>query len=139
MNIKEELQKYIGEASAQLNVGKEKLEGLVAAIATDERKAQLDEIIHSLKEKGFKDTIASWVGTGENHAINPEKIKEALGAKKIEELAEKAKMKVSEIPQALSTLLPQMIDKLTPDGKEPESGIAAAAVKFLKGIQTRLG
>jgi uncharacterized protein YidB (DUF937 family) len=137
MNIQEEIKKYIDQASSQINVGKEKLEGLVAAIATDERKAQLDGIISSLKEKGLKDTVASWVGTGANQPINPEKIKEALGVHKIEELAQQAKMKASEVPQALSNLLPQIIDKLTPDGKEPENGIAAAAVKFLKGIQSR--
>ena len=71
--------------------------------------------------------------------INPDKIKEALGVNKIEELAAQAKMKASEVPQALSNLLPQIIDKLTPDGKEPENGIAAAAVKLLKGIQSRTG
>ena len=138
MNIQEEIQKYIAQASSQINVGKEKLEGLVAAIATDERKAQLDSIIASLKEKGLKDTVASWVGTGENQPINPEKIKEALGVQKIEELVAQAKMKASEVPQALSSLLPQIIDKLTPDGKEPENGIASTAVNLLKGLQSRL-
>jgi len=138
MNIQEEIQKYIGQASSQINVGKEKLEGLVAAIATDERKAQLDGIISSLKEKGLKDTVASWVGTGENQPINPEKIKEALGVKKIEELAEMAKMKASEVPAALSSILPTLIDKLTPDGKEPANGLAAFAVNALKGLQARI-
>lgn len=139
MNIQEEMQKYIGQASGQINVAKEKLEGLVASIATEERKAQLDSIISTLKEKGLKDTVASWIGTGENQPINPEKIKEALGVKKIEELAEQAKMKVSEVPAALSSILPTLIDKLTPDGKEPSNGIAAAAVNALKGLQARLG
>lgn len=138
MNIQEEIQKYIEQASSSLNVGKEKLEGLVAAIATDERKAQLDSIINTLKEKGLKDTVASWIGTGENLPITPEKIKEALGVQKIEELAAQAKMKASEVPQALSNLLPQLIDKLTPEGKEPESGIAATAVNLLRGLQARL-
>lgn len=137
MSIQEDIQKYIDQASAQLNVGKEKLEGLVASLATDERKAQLEGIVNSLKEKGLKDTVASWVGTGENQPINPEKIKEALGVTRIEELAAQAKMKASEVPQALSNLLPQIIDKLTPDGKEPENGIAAAAVKFLRGLQSK--
>ncbi|HMV37361.1 MAG TPA: YidB family protein, partial [Turneriella sp.] len=63
---------------------------------------------------------------------------EALGVQKIEELAAQAKMKASEVPQALSSLLPQIIDKLTPDGKEPENGIAATAVNLLKGLQSRL-
>ena len=139
MSIQEDIKKYIDQASGQLNVGKEKLEGLVSSLALDEKKAQLDGIISSLKEKGLKDTVASWVGTGENQPINPEKIKEALGVHRIEELAAQAKMKASEVPQALSNLLPQIIDKLTPDGKEPENGIAAAAVKLLKGIQSRTG
>ncbi|MFO1472375.1 MAG: YidB family protein [Turneriella sp.] len=137
MSIQEDIKKYIDQASGQLNVGKEKLEGLVSSLALDEKKAQLDGIISSLKEKGLKDTVASWVGTGENQPINPEKIKEALGVHRIEELAAQAKMKASEVPQALSNLLPQIIDKLTPDGKEPENGIAAAAVKFLRGLQTK--
>ncbi len=137
MSIQEDIKKYIDQASGQLNVGKEKLEGLVASLALDEKKAQLDGIIGSLKEKGLKDTVASWVGTGENQPINPDKIKEALGVHRIEELAAQAKMKASEVPQALSNLLPQIIDKLTPDGKEPENGIAAAAVKFLRGLQSK--
>jgi uncharacterized protein YidB (DUF937 family) len=114
MSIQEDIQKYIDQASSQINVGKEKLEGLVASLVSDERKAQLDGIVASLKEKGLKDTVSSWIGTGENQPINPEKIKEALGVQRIEELAEQAKMKASEIPQALSNLLPQIIDKLTP-------------------------
>ncbi|MBN8220304.1 MAG: DUF937 domain-containing protein [Spirochaetes bacterium] len=139
MSIQEDIKKYIDQASSQINVGKEKLEGLVASLALDEKKAQIESIVAALKEKGLKDTVASWVGTGENHPINPDKIKEALGVNKIEELAAQAKMKASEVPQALSNLLPQIIDKLTPDGKEPENGIAAAAVKLLKGIQSRTG
>lgn len=139
MSIQEDIKKYIDQASSQINVGKEKLEGLVASLALDEKKAQIESIVNTLKEKGLKDTVSSWVGTGENHPINPDKIKEALGVNKIEELAAQAKMKASEVPQALSNLLPQIIDKLTPDGKEPENGIAAAAVKLLKGIQSRTG
>lgn len=138
MNIQEDLKKYIDKASSQIDIGKEKLEGLVASLALDEKKAHLDGIIQSLKDKGFKDTVASWIGTGENQAIDPEKIKEALGVHKIEELAAQAKMKASEVPQALSSLLPQIIDKLSPEGKEPESGIAATAVKFLKGLQAKV-
>jgi uncharacterized protein YidB (DUF937 family) len=137
MSIQEDIKKYIDQASSQINVGKEKLEGLVASLALDEKKAQIESIVATLREKGLKDTVSSWVGTGENHPINPDKIKEALGVNKIEELAAQAKMKASEVPQALSNLLPQIIDKLTPDGKEPENGIAAAAVKLLKGIQSR--
>ncbi|MBL8034125.1 MAG: DUF937 domain-containing protein [Leptospiraceae bacterium] len=137
MSIQDDIKKYIDQASSQINVGKEKLEGLVASLALDERKAQLEGIVNTLREKGLKDTVASWVGTGENQPINPEKIKEALGVHKIEELAAQAKMKASEVPQALSNLLPQIIDKLTPDGKEPENGIAAAAVKFLRGLQPK--
>ncbi len=137
MSIQEDIKKYIDQASSQINVGKEKLEGLVASLALDEKKAQIESIVNTLREKGLKDTVSSWVGTGENHPINPDKIKEALGVNKIEELAAQAKMKASEVPQALSNLLPQIIDKLTPDGKEPENGIAAAAVKLLKGIQSR--
>lgn len=137
MSIQEDIKKYIDQASSQINVGKEKLEGLVASLALDEKKAQIEGIVATLREKGLKDTVSSWVGTGENHPINPDKIKEALGVNKIEELAAQAKMTASEVPQALSNLLPQIIDKLTPDGKEPENGIAAAAVKLLKGIQSR--
>jgi uncharacterized protein YidB (DUF937 family) len=138
MNIQEDLKNFLAQASAKINIGSEKLEGLVASITSDERVVKLEGIISSLNEKGFKDTISTWVGTGENQPINPDKIKEALGVNKIEELAKQAKMSASEVPQALASVLPQLIDKLTPDGKEPENGITAQAVKLLKGIQTKL-
>lgn len=138
MNIQEELKKYIEQASAKINIGAEKLEGLVASLTADERVAKLEGVINSLKEKGFKETVSSWVGTGENQPINPDKIKEALGVNKIEEIAKQAKMSAAEVPQALASVLPQLIDKLTPEGKEPENGITAHAVKMLKGLQAKL-
>ena len=139
MNIMEEVKKQIEAASAQINVQKDKLEQLVSSLVTDERKAQLEGVINSLKEKGLTATVQSWIGTGENQPINPEKIKEALGVNKIQELADAAKMKASEIPEALSKILPTLIDKLTPDGKMPENGIMASAVKFLQGLQNKQG
>jgi len=135
----DEVKKQIEAASAQINVQKDKLEQLVSSLVTDERKAQLEGVINSLKEKGLTATVQSWIGTGENQPINPEKIKEALGVNKIQELADAAKMKASEIPEALSKILPTLIDKLTPDGKMPENGIMASAVKFLQGLQNKQG
>ncbi|WP_292128254.1 YidB family protein, partial [Mesorhizobium sp.] len=61
----------------------------------------------------------SWVGTGQNRPINANDLGSALGPAVIREIAQRTGMNEQELLQQLSTALPGVVDKLTPNGQVP--------------------
>lgn len=74
-----------------------------------------------LKQKfdqaGLTEIFASWVSTGENKAVQPAQMEQALGADAVADLARKLGLNVSMVLPLISQFLPQVIDKLTPRGE----------------------
>ena len=98
----------------------------------------LSGLISKFEQGGLGDIVSSWVGTGQNADVSGEQIANTLGADKIKEIAGKLGVSDGQVSNGLASLLPQIIDKLTPDGKVPEggileSGLSALAGKLLKG------
>lgn len=89
-------------------------------------------LVDSFKEKGLGGIISSWISTGKNLPISAEQIQQALGKEKIQQLAEKAGMSPEDVKAKLTEHLPNIIDKLTPDGKVPEPGLLQKGLDFLK-------
>ena len=92
----------------------------------------LANLVQTMKEKGFTQIVASWVGTGENLPISAAQIQSALGNEKIAQLAQKVGLSQEEAATHLSTILPQVVDKLTPNGKVEGGGIIQQGIAFLK-------
>jgi uncharacterized protein YidB (DUF937 family) len=66
--------------------------------------------------KGMKDVFASWVSKGSNLPISVDQIKKIFGAEKLEAIAKKLGLPVGQASALLAQVLPQMVDKMTPDG-----------------------
>jgi uncharacterized protein YidB (DUF937 family) len=83
-------------------------------------------------QKGHGHTIDSWVSTGRNRAIAPDDVENVLGRERVQEFAAEAGISEQEARTSLSTMLPQLIDKLTPDGKLPgdDAIVSELAEKF---------
>jgi uncharacterized protein YidB (DUF937 family) len=92
----------------------------------------LGGLIEAFKSKGLGDVMSSWISTGENKSISPDQIKQVLGSDKIQQIAEKAGISKDSVSQQLSKLLPQIIDKLTPDGNLPEVSKVGETLNILK-------
>ena len=89
-------------------------------------------LVDAFKNKGLGDIMSSWIGTGGNKPISPAQIMQALGSDKIQQIAEKVGISKDSASQHLSELLPQLIDKLTPNGKLPEADKLGEALSMLK-------
>jgi uncharacterized protein YidB (DUF937 family) len=89
-------------------------------------------LIQSFNSKGLGDIVSSWVGTGENLPISGQQIQEVLGSGQIQQMAEKLGTSSEDVSGGLAGLLPQLIDKLTPDGSVPESGMLEKALGLFK-------
>ncbi len=92
-------------------------------------------ILESLQQSGgMGNLVQSWIGTGQNLPVSPQQIGAALGPEWINKLAQRAGLPPSELLQHLSTVLPPLIDHLTPQGQMPQgnlSGVLGALIQQL--------
>ncbi len=88
--------------------------------------------IEAFKNNRLGDIVSSWISTGENMPISADQILQTIGPDRIQNIAQKIGMSNEDLTQHLSQVLPQIIDKLTPDGDVPSSSILEDALKMLK-------
>lgn len=81
----------------------------------------LDALIDKFRSSGLDDKVESWIGKGDNKAIAPHELGQALGDKTLDQLSQETGMPKDSLLKELSGALPQVIDKLTPDGKLPDA------------------
>lgn len=93
----------------------------------------LQGVIQSFKDKGLGDIMSSWIGTGQNLPISGDQLKTGLGADLIGQLASKIGVPPDVATSKLTEILPGIIDKLTPEGTVPESGLLQQGLNFLRG------
>ena len=92
--------------------------GMVTAVnGLVEKHGGLQGIVAQFQQQGLGPTIQSWVGNGENLPISPEQIHQALGSDTVQQLAAKLGIPPDQLAAKLSEILPQAIDKMTPEGK----------------------
>ena len=94
----------------------------------------LNGLVQQFASKGLGDIVNSWVGTGPNKAITPEQIQHGLGTETVNQIASKTGVPADQVSTHLADLLPNVIDKLTPNGQIPQGDIASEAMNLLKGF-----
>jgi uncharacterized protein YidB (DUF937 family) len=94
----------------------------------------LNNLISQFGAKGLGDVIGSWVGTGKNLPVSQDQIQSVLGSDQIKNIASKLGISTNEVTSQLSNLLPQAVDKLTPDGKVPEGDLMSKGMDMLGGL-----
>jgi uncharacterized protein YidB (DUF937 family) len=86
-----------------------------------EQHGGLQGVVSEFEKNGLGATVSSWVGTGPNHPISPDEVQKALGPDLLQQLSAKSGLSVQELTQKLAHVLPQAVDKLTPDGAVPKA------------------
>lgn len=89
-----------------------------------------------LENAGLGDAVKSWVGTGANQPVSPDQVSQALApGGQLQQLADTAGVSTDEAAQQLSSILPDVINHLTPSGDVPQGSfdLAGLAQKFLAG------
>jgi uncharacterized protein YidB (DUF937 family) len=94
----------------------------------------LGSLVSLFQEKGAGDLMSSWVGTGQNMPISADQLTSILGSDKIGAIASQLGMSQGDASGALANLLPQVIDKLTPDGQMPQGDVSGQLSGLLGGL-----
>jgi uncharacterized protein YidB (DUF937 family) len=79
----------------------------------------LGDLIGKLTAGGAAPQVNSWVGPGQNQPIQPGQLGSALGQNTLNELSQRTGMSQQELLNQLATVLPQLINHLTPNGRMP--------------------
>ena len=82
--------------------------------------AGLGGLINAFQNAGLGDQLKSWIGTGANLPISADQLTAALGSDKIRDIASQLGMSHDEVSGGLADMLPQLIDKVTPNGQLPD-------------------
>jgi uncharacterized protein YidB (DUF937 family) len=85
----------------------------------------LTGLSEKFRNGGFGQLFGSWVSTGENLNLTPEQVEAVMGNEKVKAFATMLGIDHAKATEFLATTLPQMVDRLTPDGKLPEETAVA--------------
>ena len=85
-----------------------------------EKHGGLQGVVSEFERNGLGATVQSWVGMGPNQPISSDALHRVLGPDLLQQLSAKSGMSVAELTQKLSQVLPEAVDKLTPNGTIPK-------------------
>ncbi|CAM5773812.1 hypothetical protein LMIY3S_04303 [Labrys miyagiensis] len=82
----------------------------------------LGGLLEKFQQAGHGDVINSWIGNGQNQSIQPGQLGQVIGQDTLNNLAQKAGVNPNDLLGQLAQHLPEIINKLTPNGRLPTSG-----------------
>ena len=85
----------------------------------------IGELLRQFQQNGKGDVANSWISNGPNKPISPTELEQALGSETVQSLSQHTGASRDEILAELSKALPQVIDRLTPQGRVPSETEAA--------------
>lgn len=108
----------------------------VMKLVNDPSHGGLPGLLQSFQQRGLGGIADSWVSTGQNLPISPDQLSQGLGRDKLGSLAQSLGMDQGELTSKLSELLPNVVDKLTPNGQVPDSGdLGSLLVSVTKNLR----
>jgi uncharacterized protein YidB (DUF937 family) len=95
----------------------------------------MNALVSQMQDHGLGHQVQSWVGTGGNEKVTGQQLTEALGADAIDQAAAAAGTSPDEAANKLASVLPQLVDKASPEGSMPDPKTLQDALGQLFGPQ----
>jgi uncharacterized protein YidB (DUF937 family) len=94
-------------------------------LANNGEHGGLGGLVSKFEQAGMGDVIGSWIGKGENAPISGGQLQDVLGSDVVSGIAQKLGVNSATLLPILATLLPTLIDHLTPKGQVPAEGLGS--------------
>jgi uncharacterized protein YidB (DUF937 family) len=88
----------------------------------------LGGLLEQLQRTGFSEQADSWVSRGANKQISPDAMTQVFGHEGLEQISRQAGISPEDASRGLSALLPEVVDRMTPDGTVPDADALANSV-----------
>ncbi|MBH0204129.1 MAG: DUF937 domain-containing protein [Nitrospira sp.] len=99
------------------------LQAVTSLLGQNSSIGGLAGLVQAFQKNGLADIVNSWVSTGQNLPVSAQQIKQGLGGDLLNQVASKAGLSPDAAGSQLAGLLPDLIDKLTPNGKIEAGGL----------------
>lgn len=76
-------------------------------------------LLGQLSDHGYGPQAQSWVGTGANEPLPPQAWSQVFGPQELSAIASEAGVSEDEAREGLSELMPEVVDRFTPQGQLP--------------------
>ncbi|WP_407304360.1 YidB family protein [Acinetobacter sp.] len=100
-------------------------------LAWIQKQGGIQGALDKLKGMGLNKQVDDWVSTGpgENASVNQQQVQSLFDEQEVEQVAQEAHVPKQDIYSAISTVLPQIIDSLTPQGEQTNKQEANADIQ----------
>jgi len=100
----------------------------------NQQSGGLNGMVQQFSSKGLGDIVNSWVSTGKNLPISAQQVQQGLGKDTLSQIASQLGISPEKASSQISQILPQVVDKLTPDGNINQADIMSKGMELLKGL-----
>jgi len=80
-------------------------------------------LLGQLQQGGLGNEVASWLSNGENRAISPDQLRNALGGQHLQQMSQASGLPLDSLLSMLARQLPQAVDRMSPNGTLDESQV----------------
>ena len=85
------------------------------------------------QQGGLGNVISSWIGTGQNVPVSASQLQNVLHGGALQQVAQKAGIDPTQLTGMMASLLPHLVDKMTPNGEIPNASTLQNMLKGLTG------
>lgn len=135
MGLMDQLGQAVGGMMGGQSAQTQLLQAVTSLLGQNSSIGGLAGLVQAFQKNGLSEIVNSWVGTGKNLPVTADQIKQGLGGDLLAQLAGKAGLSPDAAGSQLAGLLPDLVDKLTPNGKIEAGGLD----QLLKMVQGKFG
>jgi uncharacterized protein YidB (DUF937 family) len=88
------------------------------------------------QQGGLGSVVSSWISSGQNMPISADQLQNVLHSGALQQAAQQAGMNSSQLTGMMSTLLPHLVNHLTPNGQVPDASALQSMLKNLASGQS---
>lgn len=113
---------------------------LPLVLAWIQKQGGLQGALDTLRGQGFSSQVDDWVSTapGNNAAVQPQQVQRLFDDAEIAKIAQETQAPKQDIYNAISSVLPQIIDSLTPQGEQTSKTEANADIQQVMSLVSGL-
>ena len=109
---------------------------LPLVLAWIQKQGGIQGALDKLKGMGLNKQVDDWVSTGpgENASVDQQQVQSLFDEQEVEQVAQETQVPKQDIYGAISTVLPQIIDSLTPQGEQTNKQEANADIQQVMNL-----
>ena len=82
----------------------------------------LGGLLGMFQQAGLGNVAQSWVGSGANQQVSPDQLHQVFGPDRVQQMSQQTGLAPHDLLSQLSQYLPNVVDRMTPNGQMPEGG-----------------